>query len=151
MKNDTRLYILMRNDLSSMSSGRAMAQASHASNSFIENYGHREEVQKWQKQTNQGFGTAIVLAASKHDIKDIGHKLKMKKFIFKEVIDPEYGIKVDIEAFNLIDTQRIQPLKTIFTEDLLSAIVFKTELTCAYTFGTKEELNPYLGHLQLHP
>ena len=32
------LYILMRNDLNSLNSGKAMAQASHASNAFVSHF-----------------------------------------------------------------------------------------------------------------
>ena len=54
----SRLYILMRTDLPSMNAGRAMAQAAHAANQFIKEYGNNKEVQKWQKDAN-GFGTTI--------------------------------------------------------------------------------------------
>lgn len=39
------LYILMRADLSNMNAGRAMAQASHASNQFIESGSVRNVIQ----------------------------------------------------------------------------------------------------------
>ena len=56
------LYILMRTDLDSMNPGKGMAQAAHAANRFIANYGSLEKVKKWSEETGQGFGTTIVLA-----------------------------------------------------------------------------------------
>ena len=69
------LYILMRNDLSSMNSGKAMAQASHASNAFAHymRYTRCEEddgieceglLNMWEDQTTQGFGTVLVLSVN---------------------------------------------------------------------------------------
>ena len=61
------LYILMRNDLPSMNAGKAMAQASHASNAMVHNSdcdAFKGMVKEWQGETPQGFGT-LVLAAIK--------------------------------------------------------------------------------------
>lgn len=143
-----RLYILMRNDLpSSMTSGRAMAQASHASNAFIHKYGRLKSVNKWQNETKQGFGTAIVLAATLPQMKEICFNLNEPH---EFILDPEYGVKIDTELLKLIDPAMIVPSKTIINEDG-SVIIFKKEITCAYIFGCKDNLFPILGHLQLHP
>jgi len=155
---DTRLYILMRNDLESMAIGRAMAQASHASNAFIKQFGNVGAVIEWQNQTNQGFGTSIVLAASYNEIKEVFYtnwSFKIHKNehtnILNYVVDPEYSIKVTREVFNLIDTHKIMPLRSIFNDDDNTFTIFRSEVTCAYMFGTKEQLDPILGHLKLHP
>jgi hypothetical protein len=142
-----RLYILMRNDLPSMTTGRAMAQASHAANAFIGSYGHRKDVKAWQKETKQNFGTAIVLAASLNEMKLALVGLSEPNDF---VIDPEYGVKTNIEMLNLIDPSRILGKMTIINEDG-SAVIFKSEVTCAYVFGTKEALDPILGQFRLHP
>ena len=69
------LYILMRNDMDSMTTGRAMAQASHASNAFVDAYTKRpleddisddeivlrDAFAGWANATPQGCGTAIVI------------------------------------------------------------------------------------------
>lgn len=66
---DWRLYLLMRSDLESMNPGKGHAQAAHAQRhadhlikdkvvfgtTWAEHYG------KWCDQTDQGFGTTIVL------------------------------------------------------------------------------------------
>lgn len=137
----------MRNDLPSMTTGRAMAQASHAANAFVFGFGDRKDVKAWQKETKQGFGTAIVLSASMLEIQTIFLNLSEPH---DYVTDPEYGIKVNTEILELVDLNRIQDGKTIYNDDR-SVIIFKEEITCAYIFGDKDGLAPILGHLKLHP
>ena len=145
---DYRLYILMRNDLDSMSVGRAAAQASHASNAFIHKYGKRTDVQRWQKQTAQGFGTAIVLSANINQIGDV--LLEAKKHPHEAVEDPDYGMKTTWELFRLIDPSTYTRYFSSDTPTESSVTFYRREVTCAYVFGTKEELAPILGHLKLY-
>lgn len=142
-----RLYILMRNDLPSMTTGRAMAQASHAANAFIQRYGKRKDVLAWQKETKQGFGTAIVLSASLPQMKEICFNLSEP---YEFVVDPEYGVKINTELLELINPKKILSKNTIVSDDG-SVVIFKEEITCAYIFGDKDGLAPILGHLKLHP
>lgn len=137
----------MRNDLPSMTTGRAMAQASHAANAFIARFGHRKDVKAWQKQTKQGFGTAIVLATNLPAIKAALFNLSEPH---EMVVDPEYGVKTNLEMLELIERTNIQWEKTIINLDG-SVIIFKKEITCAYVFGDKEALAPILGEFPLHP
>jgi hypothetical protein len=131
-----------------MTSGRAMAQASHASNAFIKRFGKDKCVQKWQRETTQGFGTAIVLAANMYQIRKImitltNHKIK------EEVIDPDYVISVSSEIFPYIASDKMSMFESV--EGGKRYLFHREEVTCAYVFGTKEELDPILGHLNLHP
>lgn len=114
-----RLYIIMRNDMDSMTGGRAAAQASHATSAFTikaENlkgfsesntvinsmvfstktpvmYGYDE----WKKATTQHFGTTIVLGASNEELMEIanvfGENPKCAEFIHETIVDPTYPIK----------------------------------------------------------
>ena len=68
----TILYILMRNDLPSMNVGKAIAQASHASAQFINNYRKTFEGEPYTSywlNEGKGFGTTVVLEGSKDSIK----------------------------------------------------------------------------------
>lgn len=143
-----RLYILMRNDLPSMTTGRAMAQASHASNAFIKRFGKDKLVQAWQRETKQGFGTAIVLTSNITEIHDVLNK--SKGFKIKDlVLDPDYVISVTSEIYPYIAFDYRRMFTTI---DNSNQYLFHREvITCAYIFGTREELSPILGHLKLHP
>ena len=101
------LYILMRNDLSSLTSGKAMAQASHASNafvnqtdsyigSFIQPKLRIEELNKhfheWQNETRYGFGTVLVLEGRMTDFKPVVSMFKALDYMTDVIVDPTYPI-----------------------------------------------------------
>ena len=64
----------MRDDMTSLNPGKAMAQAAHASNMFIHQSKWAEgplkvALAEWRDQSgDQGFGTTIVLATSKTEM-----------------------------------------------------------------------------------
>lgn len=153
---DYRLYILMRNDLDSMSHGRACAQASHAANVFAHDFGpgskcYRKEYKDWAKQTPQGFGTAIVLSASMMNIDDIFKRGPFKRWIMKGlVVDPDYGVKTTWELFDLIPKRAYTRWHSSDTNTTRSVTFFRKVVTCAYIFGEREELIPAVGHLELY-
>lgn len=147
----------MRTDLDSMGSGRAAAQASHATSAFTKSFGPnskcpRQEVKDWMNQTKQGFGTAIVLGVTVNQI-DVLFSKPLKRWIMKEkVYDPDYVIKVNREIASLINPIKVGyrcGKKFIYNEDG-TVLISRNEMTCAYVFGDKEELTPALGHLKLY-
>jgi peptidyl-tRNA hydrolase len=156
--NEYILYILMRNDLPSMNSGKAMAQASHASNAFIhaatKTFTNKDklkgplqsEVEKWQSETPQGFGTVIVLSANKQQILDV---LISSNGMSGAVYDPTYPYIVNAEVAALIN-EKHHTVNPIHKSDG-NVVLHRKELTCAYVFGNKEDLNKSIGHLPLHP
>ena len=128
----------MRNDLASMNAGRAMAQASHASNAFIHKFGKEPEVKSWQRQTTQGFGTAIVLSADELQIKNTDYKLQLAGFYTNErLIDPEYSYIVQDEFIRLIDREKhvLEPIK----KDDGTWVAWRKEMTCFYSFGNRND------------
>jgi hypothetical protein len=138
MKKDLALYILMRNDLASMNAGRAMAQASHASNAFIHKFGKEPEVKSWQRQTTQGFGTAIVLSADEFQIKMTDRRLFENDFTIKDyLIDPEYSYVVQSEFIGLIaeDKHVMEPI----SKDDGTWLAWRKEMTCFYAFGDRND------------
>lgn len=149
------LYILMRNDLESMNPGKAMAQASHASNAFVfaelkkmlstpwksvkDFYkvfikGDTDDASlfiQWVHSTTQGFGTVLVLAVDEAQMRTAsaaaGHALSD---IVSDVIhDPTYPVP-DGDCCHFI------PLDT-----------------CAYVFGDKNDpmLDVIVTDYLLHP
>lgn len=143
------LYILMPNDLASLNSGKAMAQASHASNAFaahvnlsIEDYNSKQDASEleisicngfayWENSTSQSFGTVLVLAAKMPDIKSTVDIFNGMGYIAGVVHDPTYPI-VDGEVVHHI------PLDT-----------------CAYVFVPSKETDftasALLKRFSLHP
>lgn len=139
------LFILMRNDLDSLNSGKAMAQAVHAGNAFetafevmIQNSAVNatdtsdiwNAFYAWKHQTRQGFGTTIVLGGPMSRIKVDIEWLQKFGFLAGVVHDPTYPL-LDGRVTHLI------PLDT-----------------CAYVFAPdkdNEYLRVILDEYQLHP
>ena len=138
----------MRNDLASMNAGKGMAQASHASNAFINKYSKLPDVKEWQKSTDQGFGTVLVLAADEYQINEALEKAEQVNLARGVVIDPTYPYKTTVELAKLIP-------KSVDTADRFArngeVTLFRKEATCAYIFGTKEQTKEAVGKLSLHP
>ena len=140
----------MRTDLPSMNPGRAMAQAAHAANQFIHEYGKQAAVKAWQKDAN-GFGTTICLASTKREIEEIVKAAKIKGFCTGLVYDPTYKFDVSAELSPLIYTIFLSA-PTIVKDDG-SRIMFRNELTCAYLFidQNSPDRESLVGQLRLHP
>ncbi len=98
--NDPRLYIMMRNDLVDLNPGKAMAQAAHTANQAIYDAGNaalnqglmKKQLHEWQRQA-QGFGTTIVLSASKSQIQQIIPLAISEGYLANFTFDSSYPIK----------------------------------------------------------
>lgn len=103
------LYIIMRNDLTSMNCGKAIAQGSHASNAFVHHFyrwSQDQNVQSksesfailtkafynWENSTQQGFGTVLVLEGKMQNIEHTVDLLRAENYITSLVFDPTYPI-----------------------------------------------------------
>lgn len=113
------LYLIMRNDIASLNAGKAMAQASHASNAFVAHFHQyaqkynstvvHENIQmatmhgfnEWENSTAQSFGTVLVLAAKMPDIKATVDIFNGLNYVAGVVHDPTYPI-VDGEVVHYI-------------------------------------------------
>jgi hypothetical protein len=129
-----------------------MAQANHAASVLEHEFGamskcKRAEVGWWKLQTKQGFGTCIVLSATKAQIDAIFNTGGLKSWIMKGwVIDPDYVIRVSHEVAQFMKGAKFLPE----TADDKTIAFTRSEKTCAFVMGTKEELDPYLGELPLY-
>lgn len=158
--NETQyvLYILMRTDLPSMNAGKAMAQASHASNAFVKRLCEAvppnvvDIGRQWQQQTNQGFGTVLVLGATLNDILKVQGQYKREHSVFGRVIDPTYPYIVNSEIVGLIKTECHAGESPIPLESG-DFLCLREEVTCAYLFADKnnEQTKELLKELKLHP
>lgn len=116
------LFILMRNDLDSLNCGKLIAQGSHASNAFVEQYhtfnqqltvnlmnltpsddsyklyvNTLEKINSsyttWRNSTEQGFGTVLVLEGAMKDIEAAIETCISTGYIAAIVHDPSYPIR----------------------------------------------------------
>jgi len=130
------LYILMRNDMESMNAGKAMAQASHASNAFVK---HANEAlpdfnlgqlfPQWKLETEQGFGTVLVLAVNEKQMRQAVETSEVMGLVSGVVHDPTYPLRDG-------DTTHFLPVDT-----------------CAYVFADRANpmVKAVLGNFPLHP
>lgn len=124
------LYILMRTDMASMNPGKAAAQAAHAANQFVKHARSRNNggLHEWERQTGDGFGTTITLAADIGEIDEIfvrGHG-RYGTMVGK-VVDPTY------------------PVRDGAVTHLVSVV------TCAYVFGRRDHVKGLVRDLSLLP
>ena len=125
----------MRTDLDSMNPGKAMAQASHASNAFVAKVfamngtSHNDNLyHAWNDETPQGFGTVLVLGVTESQMRTAVEVADQCEFMSDIIHDPTYPLQ-DGEVTHFI------PLDT-----------------CAYVFGDKDDeiLQSILGNFELH-
>ena len=121
----------MRTDMDSLNPGKAMAQASHASNAFVYRWGKEKAVKEWQGETQQGFGTVLVLGVTGDELYSVVEKvnedLRFKEDVYSDIIhDPTYPVQ-DGEVVHHIPVD-----------------------TCGYVFGNTDSLEDLLGEYELH-
>jgi len=90
---------MMRNDLVDLNPGKAMAQAAHAANQAVRDFNsylatdlRSKYMHEWQNQA-QGFGTTIVLSASKSQIQQIIPLAISEGYLANFTFDSSYPIK----------------------------------------------------------
>lgn len=125
------LYILMRTDLGSMNPGKAMAQANHAYGAMKKAIRSNIVVQplyhEWIDQTEQEFGTTLVLGGSEAKIENALFKAGYHANVLSGwVHDPSYPITDGAVVHHI-------PINT-----------------CAFVFGTKEDCRSVVAGLELH-
>lgn len=100
------LMILMRNDLNTMTGGRAAAQASHATSDFTifaeniivgsipsEQKLFASEYRIWKNSTKQNFGTTIVAGVNEKQMREFVDEAEIHDFQANIINDPTYGVK----------------------------------------------------------
>lgn len=142
------LYIIVRNDIQSMNSGKAMAQVSHATSLFTDNHSNsllKEKKEQWKKQAGS-YGTVLILSANISQINDIYNNNDCKKFIHGAMYDETYPYQTTSEIAKLIPV-KIDTSDRIYIGD--TVLLHRNELTCFYILGEKDQLKSLIGHLTL--
>jgi peptidyl-tRNA hydrolase len=133
------LYVFVRNDLDSMTPGKAEAHSGHAASAFAkwwytglfaepDGLGDYNILGRmWHDTTKQGFGTQINLDANYEQMKHVVELAERLGFVAEMVHDPEYPIK-DGEVTHVLPMD-----------------------TAAYVFGDKNDLTGFLQCFGLKP
>jgi len=93
------LYILIRTDMDSMNPGKGMAQAAHAANAFVASLGenpgdHVPGFHNWSNQTEQGFGTTMVVSVdSEYELVNMVKQAKAWGAPSDIILDPTYPVR----------------------------------------------------------
>ena len=129
-----KLYLLVRNDLPSMNTGKAIAQAAHAANQFIFEHGTNPHVKRWQSE-GIGFGTTITLSVN---MVQLDSAINTNKAIYKNsafrgiVTDTTYPYIVNTEIYDLLDINHHSGTSIVKPNG--DVVCFRNEDTCGYIF-----------------
>ena len=154
VKEPPYLYLLMRNDLDSMNSGKAVAHGAHAANQFTheldqwtDDY-HQRLYQSW-KSSAKGFGTTITLHVSLKELQTAVAVARAMGFPADETVDPSYPYIIHREYAKLIQhPENMPPVPMGKSGNMLC---LREEITAGYVFGDKNDLKPILGNFPLMP
>lgn len=143
MTTELYAYILVRNDLPSMTAGKAMAQVHHAGVQMAAKCAEHPIFQAYisegQAAGADTFSTTIVLSASVADIETVIARLHNTECIYGIIVDPSYPFLVDRELSPyLLDNPKMTMIKSQTTErqDLFA----RQELTCAWCLGDRSDI-----------
>lgn len=115
--------------MESMNPGKAMAQASHASNAFVFRAKEKKvKIHEWTSETKQGFGTVIVLGVTEKQLRTTVEVSNRMGFLSEVIHDPTYPIR-DGEVTHFVPVD-----------------------TCGYVYGNKDDvvLKSILKNFNLH-
>lgn len=152
------LYVFVRTDMPSMTSGKAQAHSGHAANAFVHKHVIKRmqkdqilsnAVIEWMKSTDQGFGTQINLKGNWDEVLAAHADAKRDGHITEMVLDPTYPYIVDSEVAGLIDPKHhsVDPVQLPDGR----VVCHRAEYTAIYFFGMKEDIKQYVGKFPLHP
>jgi len=125
-------YVIMRTDLESLNPGKAMAQSHHAfgalKHAVRSNLVMQPPYLSWQQQSDQDFGTCIVLGGTEGEIN--------RALVYAR------RIKASVVAGWVRD--RTYPIRD-------GAVTHMVPLnTCAFVFGTKTDCEDIVRDFKLH-
>jgi peptidyl-tRNA hydrolase len=151
---DLAVYVLVRTDLPSLNSGKAMAQSQHSGVQLaVKYFDHplfKEYISTGVEQGADNFNTTITLAAKIADIEDAIGKAKSLGYLCDIVVDPSYPFLVDSELDPFLsDVKSFTRVKDISHTQVLYT---RSELTCAYALGDRNdpEFLTVFANLNLH-
>ena len=135
------VYVLVRNDLNSLTPGKAASQVHHAGVQMASKHHSSELVQKYisagQIEGADHFSTTITLSANMQEIETAMARIKnIVSCVYDIVIDPSYPFLVDPEMTSfLMSNKDVTYVSSTGTKDLFT----RQELTVAWALGDKND------------
>jgi hypothetical protein len=155
---DYTVYVLVRNDLPSLNSGKAQAQVHHAGTQMMSKYQDHDMVKDYVNwgisQGADHFNTTIVLAANLDQIRDVNLKcafLDKDRVISDQIIDPSYPFFVEnTEIAGLIPQDDVTRVVHHMPDGRVCMV--RPEITCAWYLGDRNnsEFTSLFDGLELH-
>jgi len=138
---DLVTYVLVRTDLPSLNTGKALAQSHHAGVQLLSKHAEkplvREYIEAGMSEGADFFNTTLTLAAK---FSDIEHSISLAKnldCVCDIVIDPSYPFLVDIELDPFLKSvTELTRVKQVSDSQVLYT---RRELTCAYALGDRND------------
>jgi hypothetical protein len=160
---DLYAYCLVRTDLPSLGAGKAIAHGMHAGNQMtwlevavplMKGEAPNEDVILWSNQA-KGFGTTIALGDKNQlDLKTVQAVVDAAKkmgFVADVVVDTSYPYLVDKEIVPLMNPAVHSEGYPPIPGPPGFMVCFRKEITTAYVFGDKAELEVLLRRFGLYP
>lgn len=153
-----KAYLLMRNDLPSLTPGKAMAHAFHAGNQMARFPGKPDSLalqmvsQYFSEGVSAqayGFSTCICLSATRDEMFAQTSIARDRGWPYGVVHDPSYPFWVDTEIVPfLVDEVKVTPTFTVEGDRSHSTLVTRREYTCGWIICPDSH---YIESLELHP
>lgn len=142
IKQDLTVYVLVRTDLPSLNSGKAMSQVHHAGVQMVNKHRAqtlvRDYITQGIEQGADNFNTTIVLGATLEQIQRVSaqaNQLETSVVVFDTVTDPSYPFFVQNgEVADLIPETVAQAIKQMPDGKIL---MVRSEVTCAWFVGDR--------------
>lgn len=133
------VYLLSRNDLSSMTAGKELAQAQHAGVQMAAKYHNHKDVKEYLangiRDGADHFNTTVTLETDHFMIRDIVQLAQKLGYAADFVNDPTYPFVVDYEIARVYNIPWVKSL------DDNKVMATRPELTLGWLLGNKEDPN----------
>lgn len=153
-ERDIAVYQLVRTDMPSLNTGKALAQAHHAGVQLAIKHKDKPIFKQYIAdgiaQGADHFNTTLTMSADIVLIKKILGAARKAKFLVDSIIDPEYPFIVSKEIASLIPmTDKVKIVKEYLDGTVL---MLRPELTIGYVIGDRNnpEFRAIVDELELH-
>jgi peptidyl-tRNA hydrolase len=141
MERDLAVYVMVRNDLPSLSPGKAAAQVHHSGvQMMVKHATHklvRQYIEDGVAQGADQFNTTLTVSANLRQIETAISKAKSMDVLCDILIDPTYPFFVDPEIAPLLEANAL--VKRVGPTSNGQELFLRSELTVAWMLGDRKD------------